>query len=56
MIKQWYYQNKLCAVVESQDARGKMLLIKWQEARGILSNLSLKTPLSKISLLGDIFF
>ena len=28
MIKKWYYQNILCAVVESQDARGKMLLIK----------------------------
>ena len=30
--------------------------IKKQEANGILSNLGLKTPLSKIPLLGDIFF
>ena len=30
--------------------------IKKQEASGILSSLGLKTPLSKISLLGDIFF
>ena len=30
--------------------------IKKQEASGILSSLGLKTPLSKISLLGDILF
>ena len=34
----------------------KSRFIKKQEASGILSNLSLKTPLSKIPLLGDIFF
>ena len=27
-----------------------------QEAKGILSTLGLETPLSKIPLLGDIFF
>ena len=34
----------------------KFRLIKKQEACGILSNLGLKTPLSKIPLLGDILF
>ena len=34
----------------------KLKFIKKQEASGILSNLGLKTPLSKISLLGDILF
>ena len=29
---------------------------KKQEAKGLLSNLSLKTPLSKIPILGDILF
>ena len=30
--------------------------IKKQEAQGLLSNLAIKTPLIKISLLGDILF
>ena len=34
----------------------KSKFIKKQEASGILSSLVLKTPLSKIPLLGDIFF
>ena len=34
----------------------KSRFIKKQEASGILSNLGLKTPLNKISLLGDILF
>ena len=29
---------------------------KNQEAKGLLSNLGLRTPLSKIPVLGDIFF
>ena len=33
-----------------------MLLLKEQEASGILSNLGLKTPLNKIPLLGDLLF
>ena len=33
----------------------KSKFIKKKEASGILSSLALKTPLSKISLLGDIF-
>ena len=30
--------------------------IKEQQAKGLLSNLGLRTPLSKIPLLGDILF
>ena len=29
---------------------------KEQEAKGLLSNLGLKTPLSKIPILGDVLF
>ena len=39
-----------CAICGSKKSR----FIKKQEASGILSNLGLKTPLNKISLLGDI--
>ena len=41
-----------CAICGSK----KSGFIKEQEAKGILSNFGLKTPLSKIRLLGDIFF
>ena len=41
-----------CAICHSRKSR----FIKKQEASGILSNLGLKTPLSKIPLLGDILF
>ena len=34
----------------------KSKFIKKQEAKGILSSLGIKTPLSKIPLLGDILF
>ena len=34
----------------------KLRFIKNQEAKGILSNLGLKTPLSKVPILGDILF
>ena len=30
--------------------------MKEQEAKGLLSNLRIKTPLSKIPLLGDLLF
>ena len=30
--------------------------IKNQEAKGLLSNLGLRTPLSKVPILGDIWF
>ena len=34
----------------------KSRFIKKQEAKGILSTLGLKIPLSKVSILGDILF
>ena len=36
--------------------RKKSKFIKEQQAKGLLSNLGLKTPLNKIPLLGDILF
>ena len=41
-----------CAVCGSKKCK----FIKKQEAKGILSSLGIKTPLSKIPLLGDILF
>ena len=41
-----------CAICGSKKSR----FIKNQEAKGLLSNLGLKTPLSKVPLLGDILF
>ena len=34
----------------------KSKLIKKQEAKGLLSNLGIKTPLGKIPILGDVLF
>ena len=34
----------------------KSKFIKNQEVKGILSNLGLRTPLSKVPILGDILF
>ena len=33
----------------------KSIFVKEQEANGLLSNLGIKTPLSKIALLNDLF-
>ena len=41
-----------CAVCGSKKSKS----IKKQDAKGILSNLGTKTPLSKIPVLGDILF
>ena len=41
-----------CAVCGSKNSR----FIKKQEAKGLLSTLGLKTPLSKIPILGDDLF
>ena len=41
-----------CAICGSKKSK----FIKKQEAKGILSSLGIKTPLSKIPLLGDILF
>ena len=42
--KQYYHQNVLYVVV------------KEQEAKGFLSNIGHKKPLSKIPILGDVLF
>ena len=39
-----------CATCGSKKSR----FIKNQEAKGLLSNLGLRTPLSKVPILGDI--
>ena len=41
-----------CAICGSR----KSIFIKKQDAKGILSSLGIKTPLSKIPLLGDVLF
>ena len=41
-----------CGKCGSKNSR----FIKNQEAKGILSNLGIRTPLSKVPLLGDILF
>ena len=41
-----------CAICGSKKSR----LIKDQEAKGLLSNLGVRTPLSKVPILGDILF
>ena len=50
MVKQRYYQNVQYVVVK------KSRFIKKQQEKELLINLGIKTPLSKVSLLGDIFF
>ena len=41
-----------CAICDSKKSR----FIKNQEAKGLLSNLGIRTPLSKVSILGGILF
>ena len=41
-----------CAICGSK----RSTFIKNQEAKGLLSNLGIRTPLSKVSLLGGILF
>ena len=41
-----------CAMCGSKKSR----FIKNQEAKGLLRNLGIKTPLSKVPILGDILF
>ena len=42
MVKQWYYQNV------------QYVMVKNQEAKGLLSYLGLRTSLRKVPILGDI--
>ena len=41
-----------CAICGSKKSR----LVKNQEAKGLLSNLGVRAPLSKVPILGDILF
>ena len=41
-----------CAICGSKKSK----FIKEQEAKGLLSNLVLRTPLNKIPVLGDVLF
>ena len=41
-----------CAIYGSKKSR----FMKEQEAKGLLTNLGLKTPLCKIPILGDVWF
>ena len=41
-----------CATCGSKKSK----FIKQQEAKGLLSNLGLRTPLNKIPVLGDVLF
>ena len=41
-----------CAICGSKKSR----FIKNQEAKGLLSNLGIRTPLSKVPMLGNILF
>ena len=41
-----------CEICGSKKSR----FIKNQEAKGLLSNLGARTPLSRVTLLGDILF
>ena len=50
LVKQWYYQNVQYVVVK------KSRFIKNKEAKRLLSKLGIKTPLSKVPILGDILF
>ena len=42
----------ICAICDSKKSK----FIKNKEAKGLLSNLGIRTPLSKVPILGDILF
>ena len=50
MVEKRCYQNVQYVVVK------RSRFIKNQEAEGLLSNLGVRTPLSKVPILGDILF
>ena len=49
MVEQWCYQNV-------QYGSKKLKFIKNQQAKGQLSNLGVRTPSSKVPILGNILF
>ena len=49
--------NKIMILVKCGICRSKKSrFIKNQEANGLLSNLDIRTPVSKVPILGDILF
>ena len=49
--------NRLIMQSKCNDCKNKKSrFIKEQEAEGLLSNLGIRTPLSKIPILGDVLF
>ena len=49
-VEQWYYWNVQYVAVKNQD------LLKTKKQKGLLSNSGIRTPLSKVPILGDILF
>ena len=50
MVNQGYYKNVHYMITK------KSRFIKNQEAKGLLSNLGIRTPLSKVPIFCDILF
>ena len=50
MVEHWHYQNVQYVVAK------KSRLTKNQEAKGLLSKVVVRAPLSEVPILGDIFF
>ena len=48
--------TKALKTTKMRHMRHKSKFIKEQQAKGLLSNLGIRTPLNKIPLLGDILF
>ena len=49
MVEQWYYENVQYVIVKNQD------LLKNKKQKGMLSDLGVRTPLSKVPILDDNF-
>ena len=66
-VKEIYWKNRLRSFKYQQWSSNDVIkvrnmwqknsrFIKNQEAKGLLSNLGIRTPLSKVPILGDILF
>ena len=50
MVEQWYYENVQYVIVKNQD------LLKNKKQKGMLSDLGVRTPWSKVPILDDNLF
>ena len=50
MVEQWYYENVQYVIVKNQD------LLKNKKQKGMLSDLGVRTPLSKVPISDDNLF